>query len=63
MFEAVYAQFDSQGKLQEYGILTMKKRIDPVGLEKGVINVKNWMKNQPFVSDGFLITGFITLKW
>ena len=41
MFEAVYAQFDSQGKLQEYGILTMKKRIDPVGLEKGVINVKN----------------------
>ena len=30
----------------------MKKKIDLEGLEKGAIDVKKLMKNQPFVSDG-----------
>ena len=30
----------------------MKKKIDPEGLEKVAIDVKKWMENQPFVSDG-----------
>ena len=29
-----------------------KEKIDPEGLEKGTIDVKNELKNQPFVSDG-----------
>ena len=40
MFEAVNAEVDSPGKLQEYGALNMKKKIDPEVLEKGVISVK-----------------------
>ena len=30
----------------------MKKKIDQEGFEKGEIDVKKWMKSQPFVSDG-----------
>ena len=45
MFGAVHAEVDGPGKLQEYGALNIKKKIDPEGLEKG-----NWckkrMKNQ-----------------
>ena len=33
------------GKLQEYGALNMKKKIDPEGLEKRSIDVKKIMKN------------------
>ena len=40
MFEAVNAEVDSPGKLQECGALNMKKKIYPEGLEKGVIDVK-----------------------
>ena len=54
VFEAVYTEVDGPEKLQEYGTLNMKKNIDPEGLEKGVIDVKKLMKNQPFVSDGLL---------
>ena len=41
MFEAVHAEVDSSGKLQEYGALNMKKKTYPVRLQKGAINVKN----------------------
>ena len=50
--EVVHAEVDGPGKLQEYGALNLKKKIDPEGLEKGAIDVKKLMKNQPFVSDG-----------
>ena len=50
--EVVHAKVDGPGKLQEYGALNLKKKIDPEGLEKGAIDVKKLMKNQPFVSDG-----------
>ena len=39
MFEAVHAEVDGAGKLQEYGPLNLKKKIDPEGLEKGEIDV------------------------
>ena len=32
MFEAVNAEVDSPGELQEYGALNMKKKIDAEGL-------------------------------
>ena len=54
MFEAVHVEVDGPGKLQEYGPLNLKKKIDPEGLEKGQIDVKKLMKNQPFVSEGLL---------
>ena len=54
MFEAVNAEVDSPGRLQEYGVLNMKKKIDPEELEKGAIDVKKWLKNQSFVSNGLL---------
>ena len=54
MFEAVNAEVDSPGRLQEYGALNMKKKIGQEGLEKVAIDVKEWMKNQPFVSDELL---------
>ena len=41
MSEDVNAEFDSPGRFQEYGALNMKKKIDPEGLEKGAIDVKN----------------------
>ena len=41
VFEAVHAEVDGPGKLQEYGALNMKKKLDPEGLEKGAIDVKN----------------------
>ena len=50
--EVVHAEVDGPGKLQEYGALNLKKKIDPEGLEKGAIDVKKLMENQPFVSDG-----------
>ena len=52
--EAVHAEADGPGKLQEYGALNTKKKIDEAWkrLEKGAIDGKNLMKNQPFVSDG-----------
>ena len=50
MFEAVHAEVDGPGKLQEYGALNMKKKIDPEGLEKGATDVEKLMKNQSFVS-------------
>ena len=40
MFEAVNAEVDIPGKLQEYRALNMKKIIHPEGLEKGAIDVK-----------------------
>ena len=40
MFEAVHAEVHGSGKLQEYGGLNMKKKIDPEGLGKGAIDVK-----------------------
>ena len=40
MFEAVNAEVDSPGRLQEYGALNMKKKICPEGLEKWAIDVK-----------------------
>ena len=40
MFEAVNAEVDSPGRLQEYGALTMKNKIDLEGVEKGAIDVK-----------------------
>ena len=40
MFEEVNAEVNSSGKLQGYGALNMNKKIDPEGLEKGVIGVK-----------------------
>ena len=46
MFEAVHAEFDGPGKLQKYGPLYLKKKIDPEGLEKRVIDAKKSMKNQ-----------------
>ena len=52
--EVVHAEVDGPGKLQEYGALNLKRKIDPEGLEKGAIDVKKLMKNQPFVSDGSL---------
>ena len=42
----------AHGGCKEYGALNMKKKIDPEGLWKGAIDVKKWMKNQPFISDG-----------
>ena len=35
----------------------MKKKIDPEGLQKGEIDVKNLLKNQLFVSDGSFPVG------
>ena len=52
MFEAVHAEVYGTRKLQEHRALNLKKKIDPQGLEKGAIDVKKSMKNQPFVSDG-----------
>ena len=52
MFEAVHAEADGPGKLQESAALNMKENIDPQGLEKGTIDVKKLMKNQLFVSAG-----------
>ena len=40
MFEAVHAKVDGPEKLQEYGVLNMKKKIDPERLEKGQVNKK-----------------------
>ena len=54
MFEAIHAEVDGPGKLQGFGALNMKKKIDPEGIEKEATNVKKLMKNQPFVSDGLL---------
>ena len=51
MFEAVNAEVESSGKLNEYRALNMKKKIDPEGLEKEMIGVKKLMKNQQFFSD------------
>ena len=52
MFETIRAEVEGLGKLQEYGALNMRKKIDPEGLGKVAIDVKKLMKNQPFVSDG-----------
>ena len=38
MFETVHAELDGPQKLQQYGALNMKKKIDPEGLEKGALN-------------------------
>ena len=54
VFEAVHAEVDGPGKLQGFGALNMKKKIDPEGIEKEATNVEKLMKNQPFVSDGLL---------
>ena len=35
LFEAVHAEVNGTGKLQEYGALNVKKKIDPEGLGKG----------------------------
>ena len=40
MFEAVHAEVDGSGKLQEYRELNMKKKIDLEGLGKGAIDLK-----------------------
>ena len=40
MFEAVNAEVDSPGKLQEHRALNMKKKLDAEGLEKRAIDVK-----------------------
>ena len=40
MFEAVNAEVESSGKLNEYRALNMKKKINPEGLEKEMICVK-----------------------
>ena len=52
MLEAVHAEVDGPGKLQESGALDMKKKIDSQGIEKGAIDMKKVMENQLFVSDG-----------
>ena len=42
MFEAVvHAEVDGPGKLQKYGALNMKKKIDQEGLGNGTTDVKN----------------------
>ena len=41
MFEAFHAEVDGPEKLQELGPLNLKKKIDPEGLEKEAIDVKN----------------------
>ena len=42
VFEAVvHAEVDGPGKLQKYGALNMKKKIDQEGLGKGTTDVKN----------------------
>ena len=40
MFEAVNAEVDSPGKLQEHRALNMKKKLDAEGLEKRALDVK-----------------------
>ena len=50
----VHTEVDGPGNLQEYKAFNMKKKIDPEGLGKGAVNVKKWMENQSFVSDGSL---------
>ena len=45
MLEAVHDEVDRPGRLQEYGRLNMKKLIDAEGLEKGVIDAKNYEKS------------------
>ena len=35
MFEAVHAEVDGPGKLQEYGALNLREKIDSMELEKG----------------------------
>ena len=53
VFEAAHAEVDGSGKLQQYRAINMKKKkIDSDGLEKGAIDVKKWMKNQPLVPNG-----------
>ena len=44
MFEAVHAEVDGPGILQEYGALNMKEKVDPEGLEKGAVDVKKKKK-------------------
>ena len=41
VFEAFHVEVDGPGKLQEYGALNIKKKIDPKGFEKGAIDFKN----------------------
>ena len=41
MFEAFRAEVDGPEKLQELRPLNLKKKIDPEGLEKEAIDVKN----------------------
>ena len=40
VFEAFHVEVDGPGKLQEYGALNIKKKIDPKGFEKGAIDLK-----------------------
>ena len=62
MFEAVNAEVDSPGKLQECGALNMKKKIYPEGLEKGAIDVKKMNEKSTIYFSWAVITGFILLK-
>ena len=64
VFEAVNAEVESSGKLNEYRALNMKKKINPEGLEKEMIGVKKWMKNQQFFSDEpFHHTELVSSYW
>ena len=51
VFQAVNAEVDGPGELQEYGALNMKKKIYAEGLEKKPSDIRKWMKNQPPISD------------
>ena len=55
MSEAVHTEVGGPGNLQKYEALNMKENVDPEGIEKETSDVKNWKKNQPFVSDGPLL--------
>ena len=62
MFEAVNAEVDSPGELQEYGALNMKKKIDAEGLEN-VVGYKKMNEKSTVCFWLVVVTSFIILKW
>ena len=61
MFEAVHAEVDGPGNLQEYGTLNMKRKIDPEGLEKRGDSCKKIDKKSTVCFRWAFITSFIIL--
>ena len=62
VFEAVNAEVDSPGELQEYGALNMKKKIDAEGLEN-VVGYKKMNEKSTVCFWLVVVTSFIILKW